>query len=73
MADALCGVTKKPSGLPELLRLLTTYAHEVPASEIPEIPAGLRQLTQGRSSTRSHAEARELVAALHRARQAGGL
>lgn len=73
MADTLCGVTKKPSGLPELLRLLTTYAHEVPASEISEIPDGLRQLAEGRGSTRSHAEARELVAALHRAQQTGGL
>jgi hypothetical protein len=60
VASALCDVTPKPAGLPALLRLLTAYAHEVPA---PVVPEGVRRLGESRGSTRSHVEARALIAA----------
>ena len=66
IAGALCELAPKPSGLPALLRLLTTYAHEVPQ---PSVPDGVRVLAASRGSTRSHVEARALVAALTRGRQ----
>jgi hypothetical protein len=58
---ALCEVRNRPSGLPDLLRLLTAYAHEVPE---PQVPDPLRRFAQGRGSSRSHVESRVLVAAL---------
>lgn len=63
IAAALCEVPDKPSGLPDLLRLLATYAHEVPD---PRVPDALRWFADGRGSSRSHLEARALVAALER-------
>lgn len=69
IADGLCGVDKKPGGLADLLRLLTTYAHEVPAAAV-DLPPGLLRFAENRGSTKSHVEARELVAALRRAAQA---
>jgi hypothetical protein len=63
IAAALCEVPNKPSGLPDLLRLLTAYAHEVPE---PRVPDALRRFAEGRGSSRSHVEARVLVAALER-------
>lgn len=66
IADARCDVASKPSGLPQLLRLLAAYAHEVPE---PTIPSGLREFADSRGRSRSHVEARALVAALERAGQ----
>jgi hypothetical protein len=63
IAAALCEVPNKPSGLPDLLRLLTAYAHEVPE---PLVPVALRRFAQGPGSSRSHVESRVLVAALER-------
>jgi hypothetical protein len=65
-AAALCQTTPKPSGLPALLRLLTAYAHEVPE---PVVPDGVRILAESRGSTRTHVEARALVAAMTRGSQ----
>jgi hypothetical protein len=49
-----------PSGLPDILRLLAAYLPEVPDRELPvEITA----LATAKGSTKSHAEARALVAA----------
>ena len=67
IADALCTVGKRPAQLAELLRLLTTYAHEVPPTAA-EAPPGLVALADAKGATKAHAAARELVAAL---RQAG--
>ena len=61
IASALCHVDRKPSALPELLRLLTAYAHEVPD---PSVPQPLREFAQGCGTSRSHVEARTLVATL---------
>jgi hypothetical protein len=61
IAAALCEVPNKPSGLPDLLRLLTAYAHEVPE---PRVPDALRRFAEARGSSRSHVESRGLVAAL---------
>lgn len=61
IAAALCEVPNKPSGLPDLLRLLTAYAHEVPE---PRVPDALRRFAQGRGLSRSHVESRALIAAL---------
>jgi hypothetical protein len=61
IADALCEVPNKPSGLPDLLRLLTAYAHEVPE---PQVPDALRRFALGSGSSRSHVESRALIAAL---------
>ena len=54
---------------PDLLRLLTSNAHEVPGEHL-QVPAGLRQLADSRGSTKSHTEARQLVAALQQAASA---
>jgi hypothetical protein len=64
IADALCGVHRKPTQLPDLLRLLTAHAHEVPATALPELPSTLVALAERRGSTKSHAAARQLVQAL---------
>lgn len=69
IADALCTTERKAPGLPDLLRLLTSHAHEVPPEHV-QVPAGLRQLAEARGSTKSHAEARQLVAALQQAASA---
>lgn len=61
IAAALTQVPNKPSGLPQLLRLLTGYAAEVPK---PEVPEELRRFATAAGSTRSQVEARALVAAL---------
>jgi len=61
IAAALCDVPNKPSGFPDLLRLLTAYAHEVPE---PRAPEALRRFAEGPGSSRSHVESRMLVAAL---------
>jgi hypothetical protein len=63
IAAALCEVSNRPSGLPDLLRLLTAYAHEV---REPRVPDALRRFAQGPGSSRSHVESRVLVAALER-------
>lgn len=68
IANALCAVARKPSGLPDLLRLLTKFAHEVPASAAADVPDALRRLADSRGSTKSHDEARALVDALNRTR-----
>ncbi len=61
IAAALTEVPNKPSGLAQLLRLLTGYAAEVPK---PEVPEELRRFAAAAGSTRSQVEARALVAAL---------
>ncbi len=61
VAEALCGASPKPAGLPALLRLLVTYAHEVPE---PWVPDGIGRLADSRGSSRSQVQARTLVAAL---------
>ncbi len=64
IADALCGVKRKPTQLPDLLRLLTAHAHEVPAELAREVPVNLVALAESRGSTKSHEAARQLVDAL---------
>jgi hypothetical protein len=50
----------RPSGLPELLRVLTAYAPAVPD---PTLPDGLTRLATSRGTSKSHAEARALALA----------
>ena len=64
IADALCGVKRKPAQLPDLLRLLSAHAHEVPAELAQDLPATLVALAESRGSTKSHEAARQLVDAL---------
>ena len=66
IADALCTVEKRPAQLAELLRVLTTYAHEVPP-EAAHPPPGLVGLAEAKGSTKAHAAARDLVTALRQA------
>jgi hypothetical protein len=61
IATALTEVPAKPSGLPQLLRLLAGYAVEVPRTEVP---GALRRFAASAGTTRGHVEARALVAAL---------
>jgi hypothetical protein len=58
MAEALCGVPRRPTGLADLLRLLVNYVHEVPQ---PGVPDGFRALAQGAGKTKAHQEARRYV------------
>jgi hypothetical protein len=60
IADAACTVRPKPAGLADLLALLTRYVHEVPS---PSLPASVAALAREGGSTKSHHEARALVAA----------
>ena len=64
IADALCGVTKKPAQLAELLRLLAAHAHEVPAGEVT-VPPVLAAFAESRGSSKGQEAARHLVRALH--------
>lgn len=66
IADALCTAEKRPAELTELLRVLTSYAHEVPADAVT-LPPGLVSLAEAKGSTKGHVAARDLVGALHRA------
>ena len=66
IADALCTVEKRPAQLAELLRLLTTYAHEVPPAAA-QPPPGLIALAEAKGSTKAHQAARDLVVALSQA------
>ena len=52
---------RKPAGLADLLRMLTGYVREVPD---PTLPAAITGLAAQKGSTKGHAEARLLVAAL---------
>jgi hypothetical protein len=63
IAAALCEVSAKPLELPDLLRMLTAYAHEVPK---PAVPEPLRRFAGEHGSSRSHVAARALVGALER-------
>lgn len=63
IADALAQEARKPSELPQLLRLLIEYAREVPE---PSVPDGLRRLASSKGGTKSQVEARRLVDALDR-------
>jgi hypothetical protein len=54
---------RKPAGLADLLRMLTQYVAEVPPSE-RALPPPLHHLAQAKGSTKSHAEARRLFAAM---------
>ena len=63
VADAAAVRTPKPNGLAVLLSSLATYAAEVPVAE-RSVPDGLRALAGARGSSKSHAAARSLVAAL---------
>jgi len=56
---------RKPSGLADLLRTLTQYVAEVPATE-GTLPPSLVRLADAKGSTKSHAEARLLAAAAGR-------
>jgi len=67
IADGLCGVPRKPTQLPDLLRLLTAHAHEVPAEAARDLPPTLVSLAESRGSTKSHEAARQLVHALRAA------
>jgi len=58
-AGLACRQARKPPGLPDLFRLLTTYVGEVPH---PRLPAEIVDLAVEKGSTKSHAEARRLVA-----------
>lgn len=49
-----------PSGLPDILRLIAAYLPEVPDRELP---AEIAALAAAKGSTKSHAEARALIAA----------
>lgn len=64
IADALCGVSRRPAAHADLLRLLTTYAHEVPADVRAQPPAGIAALATGKGSTKAHLAARDLVKSL---------
>lgn len=66
IADGLSGVAKRPPHLVELLRLLTSYAHEVP-SPAAAVPPAVLALAASKGSTKAHEAARELVSALRRA------
>lgn len=67
MAGALCAHNPKPSGLSGFLRLLSTYVGEVPANDVDRaVPETLRRFAASAGKSRSHAEARALVAALDR-------
>jgi hypothetical protein len=55
---------RKPRGLADLLRLLVTYASEVPAAARQPVPPPIRALAEQKGSTKSHAEARLLLSAL---------
>ena len=57
-ADAACTAARRPSGTPELLRLLQQLAVEVPDVVVPP---GVRSLAEARGTSKSHHEARELV------------
>jgi hypothetical protein len=63
VADAASAMQPKPHGLATLLGSLATYAPEVPASH-RGVPPELAALAAQRGSTKSHAAARDLVAAL---------
>ncbi|MDR7254714.1 hypothetical protein J2X46_003712 [Nocardioides sp. BE266] len=65
IADALCGAARRPAALAELLRLLTSYAHEVPA-EAAVVPPGILALAGAKGSTKAHHAARDLVTALRK-------
>jgi hypothetical protein len=61
----LCANTPRPSGLPGLLRLLRSLAHEVPH---PVVPQAVRDLANSRGTSRSQVEARRLVQTFDEAR-----
>ena len=61
IAAALCHVDRRPAALPEFLRLLTAYAHEVPDRTVPR---PLRDFAGSKGTTKGHLDARALVAAL---------
>ncbi len=58
---------RRPPGLSDLLRMLTSYVPEVPEGTARTVPVGLAALAAEKGSTKSHAEARRLVAALEAA------
>ena len=63
IAGALCDVEKRPPQLAELLRLLATYAHEVPPTAA-EPPPGLVAFAGAKGATKAHEAARDLIALL---------
>lgn len=67
LAVAEAGITHapKPRGLADLLRLLADLAPEVPAGH-RAVPAGVTRFAAGPGRTKSHDEARRLVAVLDR-------
>jgi hypothetical protein len=69
IADALCAVPRRPAQLADLLRLLTEYAHEVPAED-PAVPEHVQRLAEARGSSQAHEAARALLSARRRAAQA---
>jgi hypothetical protein len=60
-AAAACRQPRKPPGLPDLLRVLTRYAGEVPEVRLPD---EITTLAAEKGSTKSHAEARALTQAV---------
>ena len=64
IADDVASAGRTPAGLPELLRLLTRYAPEVPDGST--LPLHLAQLAAAPGNTKSQLEARALGAALTR-------
>ena len=60
-AGMAVGQPRRPPGLADLLRMLATYVGEVPDRDVPP---WLADFAAARGSTKGHAEARRLVAAL---------
>ena len=71
LADALCQVDDPPEGLSHLLRLVTTYAPEVPTSYVAEAPPGVRRAAEAAAAPGVRAAAAGLVAALAEPREVG--
>jgi hypothetical protein len=63
-AETAAGLTTRPAGFADLLRLLSEFAVEIPASDRPAMPAALTAVAWSTGNTKARAEARVLGARL---------